>query len=257
MGATDTRAQIQHTRIINDPRDGDHHHDVEDGGAERNRWRSIAGVTSPFELMPARSRTSTGRIQSPARSIREERTVYTDGGRTRGQEEERRRPLSFLLDRQDIPYVPPTTRDVRMPYTTSAFATRMTPREQPRIEQDAEVRRRTTADESPTWLEYQRRHADELDEGRRAIERIAAATVDTGDEPYIYTGPRPLLVGGHDQHAVRMDPQTRKCDNASQAGINRGATGQVRNAAGLRRDEFHTAVPFFTSGSSKEPLPVL
>ena len=67
-GATDARAQTQHTRITSDPRDGDHHHDVEDGGAERNRWRSIAGVASPFELIPARSGTSTGRMQAPARS---------------------------------------------------------------------------------------------------------------------------------------------------------------------------------------------
>jgi hypothetical protein len=96
-----------------------------------------------------------------------------------------------------------------------------------------------TGEDSPTWIEYQRRHADELDEGRRAMERIASGAVYTGDEPYIRTGPRPLLVGGQDQHAVRMDPQTRKCDNASRAGTYRGATGQVLNAAGPRRDEIH------------------
>ena len=41
-------------------------------------------------------------------------------------------------------------------------------------------------------IEYQRRHADELDEGRRAIERIASGAAYTSDEPYIHTGPRSL-----------------------------------------------------------------
>jgi len=102
------------------------------------------------------------------------------------------------------------------------------------------TRMKMTREDSPTWIEYQRRHADELDEGRRAIERIAAGAAYTSDEPYIYTGPRSLLVGRHDQHAVRLGKQTRKCDNASQAGTSHGATGQVLNVAGQRSDEFHS-----------------
>ena len=97
------------------------------------------------------------------------------------------------------------------------------------------------ANEGLPWSEYFQRYTRQTVDGWRETEARRPAA-DSSDEPYIYTGPRPLLVGGHDQHAVRMDPQTRKCDNASQAGINRGATGQVRNAAGLRRDEFHTIV---------------
>ena len=87
------------------------------------------------------------------------------------------------------------------------------------------------AEDSPTWLEYQRRHADELDEGRRAMERIAAHAADSGDEPYTSTGLRPLLVGGQESHAVRIDPKTRMCDNATATGKSRrGATGQTSEA---------------------------
>ena len=122
-----------------------------------------------------------------------------------------------------------------MPYVTSTFATRMTPREQPRIELDVNARSRMSAEDSPTWLEYQRRHADELDEGRRAMERLAALAADSGDEPYTSTGLRPLLAGGQEPHAVRIDPKTRMCDNAVGAGKSRGATGQTSEAAGRGR----------------------
>jgi len=121
------------------------------------------------------------------------------------------------------------SRDVRTPVTTSDFITRMTPREQPRM----------TREDSPTWIEYQRRHADELDEGRRALEKIASGAACVSDEPYIHTGPRSLLVGRHEQHAVRLGPQTRKCDNASRAGTSHGVIGQMFKVAGQRSDEFH------------------
>ena len=95
---------------------------------------------------------------------------------------------------------------------------------------------------SPTWLEYQRRHADELEEGRRAMERLATLAADSGDEPYTSTGLRPLLVGGQESHAVRIDPKTRMCDNAVAAGKSRGATEQAKEAAGRGGDEFHKCV---------------
>ena len=109
------------------------------------------------------------------------------------------------------------------------------------MEQDLGTRTSMTREDSPTWFEYQRRYADELDEGRRALERIASGAVCTSDEPYIYTGPRSLLVERHDQHAVRPTSQTRKCDNDLRAGTNHGATGQELNVAGRRVDEFHNA----------------
>ena len=80
---------------------------------------------------------------------------------------------------------------------------------------------------------------NEFDEGRLAFERMVSGAVYISDEPYFYTGPRSLLVGRHDQHAVRMGPQTRECDNASRAGTSHGAIGQGLNVAGQRRDEFH------------------
>ena len=165
--------------------------------------------------------------------------VFTEVRRTREQEEGLRTSLPYSLDRRDVHWSQSTSRDVRMPVTTSDFITRMTPREQPRIEQDLVTRTRMTREDSPTWIEYQRRHADELDDGRRALERIASGAAYISDEPYIYTGPRSLLVGRQDKHAVRRGPQTRKCDNASQAGTSHGVIGQVLNVAGQRSDESH------------------
>ena len=232
-----SRTHLQHTRNDLNTMDGDLH-DVEDGSAERRGWTSTTCTASPFELMSARGWTSAGRIQAPARSAIDERMSYTDARRAKTQEVPRI-PLLFSLDPRDGPLIQSTSRDVRMPVVTSAFTTRMTTREQPRMEQDVNARPRMTGEDSPTWIEYQRRHADELDEGRRAMERIAAGAAYTGDEPYIHTGPRPLLVGGQISHAVRMDPQTRECDNATRAGKNRGATGQTKEAAGRGGDEIH------------------
>ena len=181
-------------------------------------------------------------MQALERNTMDERMAYTDVRRTKTQEGSRM-PLSLAFDRRGAHIIQTMSHDVRMPHVTSTFATRMTPREQPRTELDVNAPSRRTRDDSPTWLEYQRRHADELEEGRRAMERIAALAADSGDEPYISTGPRPLLVEGQVPHAVRIDPQTRKCDNASRAGTSRGATGRAKEtAAGLGGDEFHNEI---------------
>ena len=128
-------------------------------------------ATSPFELPSARGWMTDQRIRAPEQRVMDERIVYTDVRRTR------------------------TLEGFRMPCVTSAFTTRMTPREQPRIALDVNARSRMAVEDSPTWLDYQRRHAEELDEGRRAMERLATFAADSGDEPYISTGLRPLLVG--------------------------------------------------------------
>ena len=157
------------------------------------------------------------RIRAPEQRVMDERMAYTDVRRTR------------------------TLEGFRMPCVTSAFTTRMTPRKQPRITLDVNARQRMSGEDSPTWLEYQRRHADELDEGRRAMERLAALAADSGDEPYTSTGLRPLLIGGHEPYAVRIDPKMRMCDNATAAGKSRrGATGQTSEAAGRGGDDFHS-----------------
>ena len=174
-------------------------------------------ATSPFELTSARGWMTDQRIRAPEQRVVDERMAYTDARRTRALE------------------------GFGMPYAAPAFTTRMTPREQPRIALDVNARQRMSGEDSPTWLEYQRRHADELDEGRRAMERIAALAADSGDEPCTSTGLRPLLAGGQEPHAVRIDPKMRKCDNATAAGKSRrGATGQTSEAAGRGGDEFHT-----------------
>ena len=206
-------------------------------------------TASPFELTSARGWTADRRRQASERNPMDERMVFTDVRRTRTQEGSTM-PLSLSLDRREVPLIQQMSQGVRMPYVTSAFTTRMTPREQPRIELDVNARSRMSAEDSPTWLEYQRRHADELDEGRRAMERIPALPADSGDEPYICTGPRPLLVGGQASCAVRIDPQTRKCDNAVGAGKSRGATGQAKEAAGPGADASHIPVPQLTSALS-------
>ena len=85
----------------------------------------------------------------------------------------------------------------------------------------------------PTWMEYHQRHTQQLDEGRRAIERIARNAVDASNEPDIHPDPHPLLVGGHDPHAGRLDPKTRECETARAAGRSLW-TGQNQKA-GPRR----------------------
>ena len=41
--------------------------------------------------------------------------------------------------------------------------------------------------------------------------------VDSSDEPDFHLDPHPLLVGGHEPYAGRLDPKTRKCETARAA----------------------------------------
>ena len=78
--------------------------------------------------------------------------------------------------------------------------------------------------------------------GARLMDPSFDAT-DSGDEPYTSTGLRPLLAGGQGPDAVRMDPKTRMCDNATATGISRrGATGKSSKAAGRGGDEVHSVI---------------
>ena len=212
----DVQGRLRHSQITFNAVAGVGRHDVEDGGEERRRQMLTTSATSLFELTSARGWMTDQRIRAPEQRVMDERMAYTDARRTRALE------------------------GLGIPCVTSAFTVWMTPREQPRIELDVNARPRMSGEDSPTWLEYQRRHADELDEGRRAIARIATLAADSGDELYISTGLRPLLAGGQEPHAVRMDPKTRMCDNATATGISRrGATGQTSKAAGRGGDEFY------------------
>ena len=41
--------------------------------------------------------------------------------------------------------------------------------------------------------------------------------VDSSDEPDFHLDPHPLLVGGHEAYAGRLDPKTRKCETTRAA----------------------------------------
>ena len=66
--------------------------------------------------------------------------------------------------------------------------------------------------------------------------------VDSSDELDFHPDPRPLLAGGHDQHADRLEPKTRKYEVARGADKSR-VTGQGL-AAGPRRgrDDFYITI---------------
>ena len=74
--------------------------------------------------------------------------------------------------------------------------------------------------------------------------------VDANDEPDIYPDPCLLSAGGQKTHTGRLDPPTEKCDNARVAGVDRSMTGQ-NEAAGPRRDEFHTNSAKLANNSAK------
>ena len=116
--------------------------------------------------------------------------------------------LPFQFNREDIPYVPSRTRVTEMPALTSAFATHMTTREQERMEPQETSMPRLTEDRPPTWMEYHQRHAQQLAEGRQAIERIARDAVDASNEPDIHPDPHPSLDGGRTK-ADRPGPESR------------------------------------------------
>ena len=134
--------------------------------------------------------------------------------------------LPFQFNREDIPYVPPHTRMTEMPTLTSALTTRMTTREQARMDLEETSMPRLTEEQLPTWMEYHQRHAQQLAEGRRAIERIARDAVDSSNEPDIYLDPHPLLDGGR-ARADRLGPESSIFE-----------IGRPPNRAGV--DEFDT-----------------
>ena len=57
--------------------------------------------------------------------------------------------------------------------------------------------------------------------------------VDASDEPDFHLDPHPLLVGGHDPYAGRLDPETRKCETAR--GVERSLWTGQNQTAGSRR----------------------
>ena len=120
--------------------------------------------------------------------------------------------LPFQFDREDIPYVPYYTRMTEMPTLTSAFTTRMTTREQARMDLEETSMPRPTEEQLPTWMEYHQQHTQQLDEGRRAIEKIARNAVDASNEPDIHPDPHPFLDGGG-ANADRLGPKSRIFEN--------------------------------------------
>ena len=125
-----------------------------------------------------------------------------------------------------------------MPTLTSAFTTRMTTREQARMDLEETSMPRLTEEQLPTWMEYHQRPAQRLAEGRRAIERIARNAVDASNEPDIHPDPHPLLDGGRTM-ADRLGP------DSSIFGL-----GHPPNRAGL--DVFDTILQVNGSNCSTE-----
>ena len=82
----------------------------------------------------------------------------------------------------------------------------------------------------------------QMNEGARAIEHIAIEAADSSDELDIPPDPRTLLAGGHDQHADRLGPETRKYEAVRGAEKSRGTGHDL--AAGLRRgwQSFYTII---------------
>ena len=115
--------------------------------------------------------------------------------------------LPFQFDREGIPYVPSHPKMTGMPTLTSAFTTRMTTREQARVQLEGTSMPRLTEEQLPTWMEYHQRHTQQLAEGRRAIEKIARNAVDASNESDIHPDPRPLLDGGRTM-ADRLGPDS-------------------------------------------------
>ena len=89
--------------------------------------------------------------------------------------------LPFQFHREDIPYVPSHTKMTEMPTLTSAFTTRMTTREQARVQLEGTSMPRLTEEQLPTWMEYH--------------------------EPDIYPDPHPLVDGGRTM-ADRLGPDS-------------------------------------------------
>ena len=181
-------------------------------------------------MVPTRGWASAGPRQAPPRCTAI--SGYTEAG-TRMQDRSRV-ALPFQFNRGDIPHVPAHTRTTEMPTLMSAFTTRMTTREQARVEMEATSMPRSMEEQLPTWMEYHQRHAQQLTEGRRAIEEIARNVVDASNEPDIHPDPHPLLDGGRTM-ADRLGP------DSSIFGI-----GRPRYRAGA--DEFDSTTSGMKSG---------
>ena len=200
-------------RLLSTPRmsvanalDGGQHRGPEDArrGGEEVHQRAH-GENSPFELLPSRGWLSEGQRQASTRSITAR--VLADTAPRSGVVVEKRISLPFQFVRRDIPYVPPRTRTTEVPTVSSGSTTRMTTREQERIELGGRPVSRPINDQLPTWAEFHQRRAQQLAEGRRAIEKIAEGAEYSSDESDIHLAPRPTLDWGRD--AGRLGPGSR------------------------------------------------
>ena len=161
-------------------------------------------------MVPTRGWMSAGPRQEPPRCTAI--SGYTDTEMRSRVQDRSRIALPFQFNREDIPYVPPHTRMTEMPTLMSAFTTRMTTREQARVQLERTSMPRLTEEQLPTWMEYHQRHTQQLDEGRRAIEKIAGHAVDASNEPDIHPDPHPFLDGGG-TNADRLGPKSRIFEN--------------------------------------------
>ena len=129
---TDARPPTSRASMRSDTAREDHNMDVEDGQEEGRTRDPLVHARSPFEMVPTRGWMSAGPRQAPPRCTAI--SGYTDAGARSRMQDRSRIALPFQFNREDIPYVPSHTRMTEMPTLTSAFTTRMTTREQARVE---------------------------------------------------------------------------------------------------------------------------
>jgi hypothetical protein len=219
-GVVVTRSQLETSTRDLDVEDG------QDGG--RTTVRPIY-ATSPFEMMPTRCWMSAG--PRPTQAHYTATSVYADVGVTSRMQDRARVLLPFQLDRRDIPYVPPRIQQGEAPALTSISTARTTTRVQEQIVPGEDSRARPTDAQQPTWAQYHQQRAQQMIDGRRAIERIARGNaVDPNDEPDIYLDPHPLLDGGRAK-ADRFGPESsifesRRPPVAGSGAARRGPPGQ-------------------------------
>ncbi len=186
-------------------------------------------ATSPFEMIPTRGWMSAG--PRPTQAHYTATSAYADVGVTSRMQDRARVSLPFQLDRSDISYVPPRTQQGEVPALTSISTARMTTRVQERIVPREDLGARPTDDQQPTWAQYHQRRAQQMIDGRRAIEQIAGGNaVDSNDEPDIHLDPHPLLDGGRAK-ADRSGPESsifesRRPPVAGSGAARRGPPGQ-------------------------------
>ena len=73
----------------------------------------------------------------------------------------------------------------------------------------------------------------ELAGREQTVDWTRRRAVGASDEPDFHLDPYPLLVGGHDPHAGRLDPKTRECETAR--GVERSLWTGQNQTAGPRR----------------------